>query len=118
MTATGWFVLVERSELVGGSYNYGVAKTIPAGDEESEAWALALETARTHGHFGYERDHTREIYRAPDGALRVIFRDHRGWVGRDLRVSVAELVEVREPEAPTVDKETDAQKRRFGRFRR
>ncbi|WP_328871237.1 hypothetical protein OHT76_14550 [Streptomyces sp. NBC_00287] len=120
MTATGWFVLVEQSDLGSGGTEYRVAKTIPAGDDADEAWAVALEVARTHDRFGYASSHIREIYRVPDGALRVLFRLHSSheYVSADFRVSVAELVEVREPEAPPEEPEAGSQRRKFGLFRR
>ncbi|MFE5730026.1 hypothetical protein ACFQ7A_03805 [Streptomyces sp. NPDC056528] len=111
-------MLIEQSESVGGDSNYLVAETIPAGAEADEAWTLALETARTHDRYGYARDYTREIYRTPDGALRVLFRKSHGYIAAGFRVSVAELVDVRKPEAPAEGKESGARGLGFGRFRR
>ncbi|MCP2340279.1 DUF493 domain-containing protein [Actinomadura rupiterrae] len=109
-------MLVERSELTGGDFNYRVTKTIPAGDSPEEAQAKALEVARKHLPYGGARSCTREIYRSPDGVLRVVFKESWGYNTDDFRVSVAELIEAHEPDPPAEDE--TSRPRKFGRFRK
>lgn len=109
-----WFVLVEES--AGNDGDFSVSRTVGVDGDRETAWESALEIARSHDRPHWGASYTREIYRVTDDSLRIVFKGAAGTVFGHFRVSIGQLIEVREPESPDVDDES-ARRKRWGRGR-
>lgn len=120
MSAPGsWFVLIEETGDI--EREFVVSEAIPVTGGAAEAWAMALDVARSHQRFpnSPRKECSREIYRLSETMLIVALRNEKyRWIDESFRVSTVQLIEVHEAVAPQQDQESSDGKARGWRRRR